>query len=86
MNKPVKELNLAQAEWAPADMADLLTSGFTGVTLARMLDHHFPRATRDEVYMACGLAASLWAADLTIAEMEASMLRRQLGQPSQEAA
>jgi hypothetical protein len=65
--------------YAPAEIADLLTSGFTGMELAKRLHAHFPGATRGDVYMACGLAACLWAADLTISEMENSLLRKQGG-------
>ena len=76
MNAPVKELNLAPAEWMPADLADILTSGFTGAMLAKMLHHHFPRATRRELYCAFGIATALWSADLTIAQAEIDLLRQ----------
>jgi hypothetical protein len=36
--------------FVPSDMADLLTSGWSGVELDKLLHHHFPRARRGDVY------------------------------------
>ncbi len=58
-----------------AEMADAMTSGLTGMALARCLAHHFPRAKRSEVYVAVGLAMTLMQADLTLAHMEIDILR-----------
>ncbi|HEY1749741.1 MAG TPA: hypothetical protein VGG29_00645 [Caulobacteraceae bacterium] len=51
-------------------IADLLTSGYTGVLLSKMLHHHFPSAGRADVYLACGFAMAIAQADIRAAVME----------------
>jgi hypothetical protein len=62
----------------PSDIADLLTSGWTGGELEKRLHAYFPNARRGDVYFAIGIAACLWKADLAIAELETRMLRDQI--------
>jgi hypothetical protein len=75
MNSPV--LHSAD-RFVPADMADLISSGWSGAELERMLHAYFPRAQRGEVYTAVGVAIALLKADLALAELEARILRQQL--------
>ena len=62
--------------FTPADMADCITSGLSGMTLVDALHHHFPSAARGDVYLAIGLAVALLQADLAIAQIENRLLRQ----------
>lgn len=64
--------------WSPgADIADcIVSSGFSGMVLARTLHHHFPDAKRGDVYHGVGVAIALLQADLALAEMHIDILRR----------
>jgi hypothetical protein len=64
--------------FAPADMADLLTSGWSGPDLVKLLHQHFPQISRGEAFSACALAASLWHADQLMLTLELAALRRRL--------
>lgn len=59
-----------------ADIADLIASGFSGLTLAKMLFAYFPSAARGDVYMAVGLAVAIMQADLVAAQLENRFLRQ----------
>jgi regulator of protease activity HflC (stomatin/prohibitin superfamily) len=60
-------------------MADCIASGLAGRALTDALSHHFPDAKRADTYLAVGLALALLQADLTLAEMEMSLLRNEGG-------
>jgi hypothetical protein len=59
----------------PEAMADLMSSGYSGMTLVRMLHAYFPTAGRADTYFAVGTAIALLHADLTVAEIELKRLR-----------
>jgi hypothetical protein len=82
---PAANLN-GPDRFTPADMADLIVSGWSGGELERRLWAYFPKARRGEVYIAISVAAALFKADLAIAELEAEILRRQLREAGQEPA
>lgn len=75
--------DVAPHPFPPAEIANCIVSGISGMTLTRTLQHHFPEASRADVYFAIGLAvailqadAAILRSDLVFAEIELDMLRR----------
>ena len=69
-----------EAEAPPAPqylaIADLLSSGLSGLELTTALASEFPDATRWEVYMALAIASTLWWCDLQIARAETAAVQQ----------
>jgi hypothetical protein len=75
------EAEIGHMAVAPADafaLADLLTSGLAGETLALALRERFATITRQEVFLACRIAASLRNADIVLLEAQLADVQHQL--------
>ena len=66
----------APDRFVPADVADLIVSGYGGDKLARLLHDYFPAAARGDVYLGIGLAVLILQANVADARMEARILRQ----------
>lgn len=61
------------------EMADaMITSGCSGLTLAKLLAERFPDARRADVYLAAAIAITDLEVDLVVAAAEIQELKRQV--------